>query len=34
LKGELIQIDADKPRKAVQEEVFSLVNELLDGVED
>ena len=34
LKGELIQIDADKPRKAAQEEVFSLVNELLAGVED
>lgn len=33
-EGELVKVDADKPRKAVQEEVFSLVNELLDGVED
>ena len=33
-EGELVRMDADKPRKAVQEEVFSLVNELLDGVED
>lgn len=33
-EGELVRVDADKPRKAVQEEVFSLVNELLDSVED
>ena len=33
-EGELVRVDADKPRKAVREEVFSLVNELLDGVED
>ena len=33
-EGDLVKVDADKPRKAVQEEVFSLVNELLDGVED
>ena len=33
-EGELVKVDADKPRKAVQEEIFSLVNELLDGVED
>ena len=31
LKGKLIQIDADKPRKAVQAEIFSLVQELLEG---
>jgi dTMP kinase len=30
-EGELVKVDADKPRKAVQEEVSSLVNELLDG---
>lgn len=29
--GELVRIDADKPRKAVQAEVFSLVQELLEG---
>jgi len=33
-EGELVKVDADKPRKAVQEEIFFLVNELLDGVED
>jgi len=33
-EGELVKVDADKPRKAVQEEIFSLVNELLAGVED
>ncbi len=33
-EGELVKVDADKPRKAVQEEIFSLVNELLDSVED
>lgn len=33
-EGDLVKVDADKPRKAVQEEIFSLVNELLDGVED
>jgi len=33
-EGELVKVDADKPRKAVQKEIFSLVNELLDGVED
>ena len=33
-EGELVRVDADKPRKAVREEVFSLVNELLAGVED
>ncbi len=33
-EGELVKVDADKPRKAVREEIFSLVNELLDGVED
>ena len=33
-EGELVKVDADKPRKAVQEEIFSLVNELLDGVKD
>jgi len=30
-KGELVRIDADKPRKAVLMEVLSLVQELLDG---
>ena len=30
-EGELVRIDADKPRKAVQAEVFSLVQELLEG---
>ena len=30
-KGELVRIDADKPRKAVLMEVFSLVQELLEG---
>jgi dTMP kinase len=29
--GELVRVDADKPRKAVQMEVFSLVEALLDG---
>ena len=29
--GELVRIDADKPRKAVQAEIFSLVQELLEG---
>jgi len=33
-EGELVKVDADKPRKAVQEEVSSLVNELLDGVKN
>ena len=33
-EGDLVKVDADKPRKAVREEIFSLVNELLDGVED
>ena len=30
-EGELVRIDADKPRKAVLMEVLSLVQELLDG---
>jgi len=30
-EGELVRIDADKPRKAVQAEIFSLVQELLEG---
>jgi dTMP kinase len=30
-EGELVRIDADKPKKAVQAEVFSLVQELLEG---
>ena len=33
-EGDLVKVDADKPRKAVQEEIFSLVNKLLDGVKD
>jgi dTMP kinase len=32
-EGELVRIDADKPRKAVQMEVFSLVQELLEDKE-
>ncbi len=30
-EGELVRIDADKPRKAVQAEIFSLVQELLES---
>ncbi len=30
-EGKLVRIDADKPRKAVQADVFSLVHELLEG---
>ena len=30
-EGELVRIDADKPRKAVQAEIFSLIQELLEG---
>lgn len=30
-EGELVRIDADKPKKAVQAEVFSLVQKLLEG---
>jgi len=30
-EGELVRIDADKPRRAVQAEIFSLVQELLEG---
>jgi dTMP kinase len=33
-EGELVRIDADKPRKAVLMEVFSLVQKLLDGVKE
>ena len=33
-EGELVRIDADKPRKAVQTEVLSLVQGLLDGVKE
>lgn len=30
-EGELVRIDADKPRKAVQAEIFSIVQKLLKG---
>ena len=30
-EGELVRIDADKPRKAVQAEIFSLIKKLLEG---
>ena len=33
-EGELVRIDADKPRKAVQTEVLSLVQGFLDGVKE
>jgi dTMP kinase len=33
-EGELVRIDADKPRKAVQTEVLSLVQDLLDGFKE
>ena len=32
-EGELVRIDADKPRRAVQQEVLSLVEALLDGAQ-